>query len=739
MRFRPSRLGLAFASAFACVTFAPAQEGVPAPPGLVPEQMWPAPTAADWQKPVQIRWQRTWQDAVRLSQATKKPLLVCVNMDGEIASEHYAGIRYRDPEIAKLYEPYVCVIASVYRHNPRDYDEQGHRIPCPRFGCVTCGEHMAIEPVVYEKFLDGKRIAPRHIMVELDGSETYDVFYMWNTASVFKAIDDGIKNRKIQAPPVVKGDRSLQEKLASPDSEDREEVEGVFQKADASQRRSLLEAAVAQGEQVPIELLRQAAYGLDPDLAKKARAGMLGAKDPGTVDLIADTLRSQLDQVERTQLVEALGRFGETSTRARTLATAHRGMAQPSTAIDTARWQTAMSGQSYAAAAAAAEVDVKAQADKRDQALAASPADLQARLDVAESSLLQALQTTAGVGPGSTRQAARTKQLLLEDAGRQVEAAVAQGATGWRAGALRAVTAFHLGKTQQAYELAIAAAPQLPPEAPGQLAMELLALFAEARQEAIVAAVRDKKEWPPAWSTDVHAAYAVLGKHPLGRDIHVAHHYDFLHFFGTPEADAVLDRGLQRFPDSPRLHERLRSRILERKDPAALEAEYARRLEQPSAPATLPWFAGYASLVAAEAHRRKNDSAAALAAYQRGIDLFQRYGANTGNTDGAHYVAMGHAGIARVKLLGGDLPAAMAALQQAFSVAPTAGAAVDGLGTTAVQTAQMLRAKATEANNDELVKQVDAALQALPPEALQPPEYERNQPGNQRPARRRGQ
>jgi hypothetical protein len=736
MRFRPSRLPLAVASAFACVTFATAQEGVPAPPGLVPEQMWPAPTAADWQKPVQIRWQRTWQDAVRLSQATKKPLLVCVNMDGEIASEHYAGIRYRDAEIAKLYEPYVCVIASVYRHNARDYDEQGRRIPCPRFGCVTCGEHMAIEPVVYEKFLDGKRIAPRHIMVELDGSESYDVFFMWDTASVFKAISDGISNRKIQAPPVVKGDRSLQEKLASPDSEDREEVEGVFEKADAAQRRSLLEAAVAQGEQAPIELLRQAAYGLDPDLAKKARSGMLGAKDPGTVDLIADTLRSQLDQTERKQLVEALGRFGESSTRARTLATAHRGMAQASTSIDTSRWQDAMAGQSYAAAAA--QLDVKAQATARDQALAARPADLQARLDVAESSLLQALQTVAGVGPGSTRQAARARQLLLADAERQVEAAMAQGATGWRSGALRAVTAFHLGKTEQAYELAIAAAPQLPPEAPGQLAMELLALFAEARQEAIVAAVRNKKEWPPAWSTDVHAAYAVLGKHPLGRDSHVAHHYDFLHFFGTPEADAVLDRGLQRFPDSARLHARLRSRLLERKDPAALETEYARRLEQPSAPATLPWFAGYASLVAAEAHRRKHDGPAALAAYQRGIDLFVRYGKDTGNTDGEHYVAMGHAGIARVKLLAADLPGSFAALQQAFAVAPMAGAAVDGLGSTAVQTAQMLRAKATEAKAEDLVKQVDAALQALPAEALIPPEYERNNPPGNRPQRRRG-
>ncbi|MBL8738194.1 MAG: hypothetical protein JNL12_17305, partial [Planctomycetes bacterium] len=189
------------------------QEGVPPPPGLVPEQMWYAPTAEDWKKPVAIRWQRTWDDAVRLSQQTKQPILVCVNMDGEIASEHYAGVRYRDPELAKLWEPYVCVIASVYRHNPRDHDEQGRRIPCPRLGNVTCGEHIAMEPIVFEKFLDGKRISPRHIMVELDGKEVFDVFYTWDTQSVFDTLRDGIQKRAFQAPPVVKGDRSLREKL----------------------------------------------------------------------------------------------------------------------------------------------------------------------------------------------------------------------------------------------------------------------------------------------------------------------------------------------------------------------------------------------------------------------------------------------------------------------------------------------------------------------------------------------
>lgn len=47
----------------------------------------------------------------------------------------------------------MCVIASVYRHTPRDHDERGQRIPCPRFGSVTCGEHIAIEPLLFDKFM----------------------------------------------------------------------------------------------------------------------------------------------------------------------------------------------------------------------------------------------------------------------------------------------------------------------------------------------------------------------------------------------------------------------------------------------------------------------------------------------------------------------------------------------------------------------------------------------------------
>ncbi len=727
-----------FLRVFAAPLFAlaaTAQEGVPAPPGLVPEQMWPAPTAEDWQKPVLIQWQRTWDDAVRLSQETKKPILVCVNMDGEIASEHYAGIRYRDPEIARLFEPYVCVIASVYRHNPRDYDEQGRRIPCPRLGCVTCGEHMALEPLVYEKFLDGKRISPRHIMVELDGSETYDVFYTWDVVSVLNTLRDGIANRTIQALPVVKGDRSLLEKIASADSQDRSEVEQAFAAAAAEQKRAMLEAALALGEKAPIELLRQALYGLDPELATKARQGLLAAKDPGTVDLLVDTLQTPVAQAERSQLVEALQRFAADNAKARIVATAHRGLQGSQTVLDTGRWQSSLAGASYAAAVTGYDAAAKAAASERK--LASEPTDPEALLDLAEASLVQALETTAGAGPGARRQAERQQQALLSDCERLLQRATERGAASWRAPAIRAVWLAASGKREAAYADAITAAPALPPEAPGRLAMELLALFAEARQEAIVAAARKKEDWPGQWMTDVHATYTVLGKHPLGTDRHVADHYDFLAFFGAPDTDAVLDRGLARFPVSALLHERLRARILKNSPAAALEQEYARRLAAPDCPPAMQWFAGYAALVAAEQHRRRSDAEAAIASYRRGIDHYTKYREATGLGDGEHFLAMAHGGIARVVLTRGDLDACFAELQKMFAIAPAAAAAVDGLSVTGMQTAEMLRGRALDAQRTDLLESLAAALKALPPEAFELPDYERASRGQGGGRRRR--
>ncbi|MCA8955684.1 MAG: hypothetical protein KDC87_06410, partial [Planctomycetes bacterium] len=92
----PHTVLLLLAGSLLAVTSTAQQQGKPIPLGTVQgtaarEQMWRPPTAEEWKKPVLIRFQRTWNDAVAVSRETGKPILVCVNMDGEIASEHYAG------------------------------------------------------------------------------------------------------------------------------------------------------------------------------------------------------------------------------------------------------------------------------------------------------------------------------------------------------------------------------------------------------------------------------------------------------------------------------------------------------------------------------------------------------------------------------------------------------------------------------------------------------------------------
>jgi len=733
----PLRLSL---SVFVLACLAPlagAQElGIRQDPGVSREAMWYAPTAEDWKKPVLIQWQRSWDDAVALQKETKRPILICVNMDGEIASEHYAGIRYRQPDIAKVYEPYICVIASVYRHNPRDHDEHGNRIPCPRFGGVTCGEHIAIEPIVFEKYLDGKRIAPRHIMVELDGKQTYDVYYAWDTASVFTAIGDGIKNRKDAPAVIVRGDKSLLEKVASPDNADRTAVEQAFAKGDTAERRALIEAAAARPEQSSPDLLRLAVFGFDSALGSKARMALSQSKSAGSVDLISEALQAQVPEAERSALVAALARIGETSPRARTLAVAHQGLAARSGAVDVDGWAKALGGgASYAAAADRRAVEQRL--DSAEQGARSKPDDARARLEVAETTLTLALDP----GDLAEPREGKYRQLMFEDARRAAQRAEELGGKSWRTSSVLAVCAYHLGDVAAAEALAEAAASGMPEDAQGRLAAEVLALFAHARQRANVKAVREKQQWPPQWLTDLNAAYSVLARHPFGTDQQVADHYDFLKFFNAAQTGRILEQGLQRFPESAKLHERLRGRALEEKGVLGLEQAYDALLQKEPLPKNLPWFAGYAELVAAEFHRKKGEVKEALSDYDRAIAL---YGRNVelhpeSRASADHYVAMALGGKARIALEQGDLDGSLAAVIQSFERKPEAAATLDGLNISTVDTAKMLKVKLEQQQLPGKTAQLDAALAKLDPAMLELPAYERDAGPGQRPqGRRRG-
>ena len=112
-------------------------------------------------KPPLIPWQRTLADALALVEVTQKPLLICVNIEGEMASERLAGFQYRDPEFAALASGFVPVLVSPDRRNPRDHDGHGRRIVDTKFGRLVHDEHITMDTQVYDAYFGGRRIAPR--------------------------------------------------------------------------------------------------------------------------------------------------------------------------------------------------------------------------------------------------------------------------------------------------------------------------------------------------------------------------------------------------------------------------------------------------------------------------------------------------------------------------------------------------------------------------------------------------
>ena len=701
--------------------------------------IWYPPTAEDWKKPVLVTFQRTWEDAVAVAHETGHPILVCINMDGEPASEHYAGIRYRQPDIAKLYEPYICVMASVYRHNPRDHDDEGNRIPCPRFGSVTCGEHIAIEPFLYEKFMDGRRIAPRHIMVEFDGdgqpsAETYDIYYAMDTDSVFAAIGNGITERPIPTPPIVRGDRSIVERVASRDIADRAAVERAYQDGDSRMRRALLDAAVAHPDAAPDGLLRQAVFGLDLELSKLARQGLAKATSESAVDVIAEALRVPMDGSEREGLIGALERIGETSPRARTLSVVHRGLGAKVTSVDVDGWTKALAGgASYATAAE--QHDSTARVEEYAAAVQERPDDPNARAAKAAALLAQAFDSsTARPRAAESATARKLWQLTLEDARRNALEAERLGATGWDVDAPIALASQYLGDAETAQKRAEAAMKSLPTDATSWTTMAVVALFADGRQRAIREAVRTKQDWPQEWLTDVHAAYNVLARHPLARDLQVVSHYDFLVYLGAyGPAARTLENGLQRFPESWELHDRVRGQILADSGVDGLEPAYSQMLGKDSASENLRWFAGYASLVAAEFHRRKGELDDAIASYRRAIAHYDQWIATheAERATADHYAAMAHGGLARVAFEQDDDATALAEVLSSFQRKPDAAASLDGLNLSTVDTARVLLRRLQVREQNELGKQLQDALDALDPKLLEPPAYERDPAGRQ--------
>jgi hypothetical protein len=329
----------------------------------------------------------------------------------------------------------------------------------------------------------------------------------------------------------------------------------------------------------------------------------------------------------------------------------------------------------------------------------------------------------------------RFAELLALDARRAALEAEKAGAKGWRLDAALAAAADKLGERETALDRAVAAVEggmlTIPAGEAGpteDVKVRVLAMFALSRQLAIRKAYRERTQWPPEWMADVNAAYATLAEHPLVTDENLVSYHDFLRWLGaSPRANAVLDGALARFPDSPLLHDRLRSRILWDKGPAGLISGYDELLAKPAASRQLTWYAGY---VSAENFRRRNQFENALAAYDTGIAHYTRSANDLpeGRDLCQHFIALALAGKARMALERGELEQSTALLVACFERRPDSAATPDGLNLTPADTSRMLEAKLVEAKREDLLARLKDALSKLDPKLLELPGSEQGVP-----------
>jgi HEAT repeat protein len=129
----------------------------------------------------QVDWVGDWKEAFKQAKETGKPVMVCINSkDGEQANERAAQETYRDPWFVPMSRRFVMIVVSV-----REHAAEG---ACPRFGKVTCQEHLACWKELRvehgDEFLlpdtTDEMISPQHAWFQPDGKllqrKEYELF-----------------------------------------------------------------------------------------------------------------------------------------------------------------------------------------------------------------------------------------------------------------------------------------------------------------------------------------------------------------------------------------------------------------------------------------------------------------------------------------------------------------------------------------------------------------------------------
>lgn len=659
-----------------------------------------------------IPWQRNLDDALALARATGKPILICANDDGEAASEQLANRKYRDPGFARLVEGFVPLIVTARRRVAFDRDDRGRRLEDPRFGTVLNGEQLSLEPIVYERYFRGRRVAPRHVGVTADGEILFDVFL----SNHLGEIDEALREHGVAgALPAVDGS-DLDALLASPDAAVRRIVEQRFVDGDAAERERLASACYGDQTVVHPELLHLALR--DPEDRVRAAAARAAA---GHVDRVPFELWAPLVREAELSGSEAA------SALQRAFATwAERAAAADDAADESVAARTRRAKASWAHQYAVALDGLARDATLVDPAAAKQRAEARPQPPISAEEIpglertLNELDRQSPSLPGVARAKARAllryaqiqraegsdPTFLLQDALRAAQKASELDPDDRVAQAVAGVAHYLLGDAQNAWPMLLAAARDLSWSRGGEAIEEawVLGILLRDRAFAIVTAMNDGgiDGVDPLHLADGRALFALLARGPRLTAADVQNWSRAAQAVGAQGTALAAARiGAARFVSDPSMHQRLRSELLAAYGAHGLERAY----RDVASGADGLWFAGYALMEAADRHLRQHlpavvatatRPAAAEAAAQRAVDRFERamalaedYAEAT-----APFVALSHLLAARAAAARADWGAATAALAKAGNLAVDGAAVRDFDGTSLADAAAALIARA---------------------------------------------
>ncbi|MHC4971285.1 MAG: HEAT repeat domain-containing protein [Planctomycetota bacterium] len=187
----------------------------------------------------QVDWVGDWDAALKQAKETDRPLMVCINSkDLETANEKTARLIYRDPEFVERSRKFVMVVISTIIHRTSG--------TCPRFGRVTCAQHLACCKALAARYGEqlatafaagGEMITPQHVWLKPDGTLMRRKEYWLEKQEILARMRKVLND--LASAPEPEGDATADDKDAPLSEKDKAELHRV-DTADKESRRAAL-------------------------------------------------------------------------------------------------------------------------------------------------------------------------------------------------------------------------------------------------------------------------------------------------------------------------------------------------------------------------------------------------------------------------------------------------------------------------------------------------------------------